>query len=149
MKAATFVVCLLCAGVVYARNNECSKPMPKEVEAKLLEVLDARRLAGAHNDWLDKDYDDQFQSLLDAKDPASSEARVALMDYYVGEANGEDLVCAVALDGARSKRTLERYIRCDVAPSRSPVPRRHDNILRHYALTIIDRGDAVKSCTFE
>ncbi len=148
MKIVAVVVSLLYNGAACAGEMTCSKPMPSAVESKLLPVLDALRAAAAKSDWWDKGYAGKFQALLDAKDSASSEARVALMDYYVGEAYGEELVCAVALDGARSKSILQRYSKCDVTPSRSPVPRKHDGVLRGYALKMINDGDVVKSCTF-
>src|SRR2546426_213865 len=67
----------------------CPKAMPADVEKKLLPVLDA--LKEANRDWSsgyetrsEQNYESQFERLLAAKDSASRQARVAMMDYYGG-----------------------------------------------------------------
>ena len=127
-----------------ASSNErlCPKAMPATVEARLSPVLRALDRAHKRNDIWDKQYEAAFASLLRAKDKASVQARVALMDYYVGESYGEELVCAVALDGANSAEFLELYDACDIPPKHSPVPRAHTLPLRTYALKMVREGNA-------
>jgi len=105
--------------------------------------------SGRKNDWWDKGYEKAFSSLLNAKDEASKEARVALMDYYVGEAYGEELVCAVALDGGKATSLLELYSSCDIKPTHSTVPRNRTLPLRGYALEMLKKGLVKESCTYE
>ena len=85
-------------------------------------VLHALDRALKRNDIWDKEYETAFGKLMRAKDAASAEARVALMDYYVGESFGEELVCAVALDGARNISLLERYDIVNVTSLRRTLP---------------------------
>lgn len=99
--------------------------MSAAVEARLVPVLSALDRALRKNDIWDKKYENAFFALSQAKDKASIEARVALMDYYVRESYGEELVCAVALDGPSSIAYLELYERCSIRPNYEPVPRRH------------------------
>ena len=112
-------------------------------------VLLALEKALNKNDIWDKHYENAFAALLRAKDKASAEARVALMDYYVGESFGEELVCAVALDGKRSARFLELYDACDIQPKQSSVPRAHSSPIRGYAMKILQEGSAKESCAYE
>jgi hypothetical protein len=127
----------------------CSKKMPASVEAKLLPVLDVLAEAVRKDDWFDKKYEQEFYRLLKSKDKASQEARVALMDYYVGEHFGEELVCAVALDGEAIKSTIITYQNCDIKPTRSPVLRNRSLPLRKYVLEILKRGNVKGECTFD
>ena len=115
----------------------------------MLPVLSALSYARQHQIAWDKRYERRFNKLLGAKDKASAQARVALMDYYVGEAYGEQLVCAVAFDGARAADLIELYEECDIQPTHSPMPRNHGSPLRGYSLKIIRDGTAKESCTFE
>ena len=137
------------ASVASGAERQCLRAMPPNVEARLLPVLRALDQALVKNDIWDKQYEAAFASLAQAKDNASAQARVALMDYYIGEAYGEELVCAVAIDGARSRRFVELYEDCDIKPTVSPVPRTRTLPLRRYALTIIVEGTAKESCTYE
>ena len=123
--------------------------MPRKVEARLMPVLNALDNALKKDDIRDKKYQSAFGRLMRASDSASAQARVALMDYYIGEAYGEELVCAVALDGKRSRPFLELYEGCDIQPTASPVPRTRTLPLRRYALKIIEEGKAKESCTYE
>ncbi|MBS1994657.1 MAG: hypothetical protein JSS86_00045 [Cyanobacteria bacterium SZAS LIN-2] len=118
--------------------------MPTPVEQQLVPVLKA--LAAAKEDF-DPDYERAFEALLNAKGPAAAEARIALMDYYVGEHNAEELVCAVAEDGR--KGLIRRYSRCDIRPTVSPVPRDRSLPLRMLALSMIASGSATRDCTFD
>jgi hypothetical protein len=144
--AALLVV--LAAPAAYA-NDRCPSSTPIDVENKLSVVLDARDLAAEKNDWWDKAYEDAFEHLMQSKDPASREARVALMDYYVGEHYGEELVCAVALDGKQMIAPLELYSRCDVKPSHIKASRTRALPLRGYALEMLRKGNAEASCTYD
>jgi hypothetical protein len=129
--------------------QRCPSKMLGAVEHELLPVLDALRLASDKNDWFDPGYEKAFAHLLQSKSRASIEARVALMDYYIGESTGEELVCAVAADGSRASKLLQRYSRCDIAPSRSPMPRTRALPLRAYALQMLKEGHVKVSCTYE
>jgi hypothetical protein len=147
-KMALLLVCAF-STPVWAQQNACPEFLPTAVEAKLLPVLDARDEASRKNDWWDKGYEKAFTSLLNAKDEASKEARVSLMDYYIGEAYGEELVCAVALDGGKIASLLELYSRCDIKPSHSTAPRNHTLPLRSFALKMLKDGNVKESCTYE
>ena len=146
-NAALLLICALSAPAL-ADQGACPTILPATVEAKLLPVLEARDEASRKNDWWDKGYESAFGVLLNAKDDDSRQARVALMDYYVGEAYGEELVCAVALDGSEAGRFLELYSRCDIKPTRSSVPRNHALPLRGYALKMLKEGHVKESCTY-
>lgn len=134
---------------VWAGQNACPEFLSSAVEAKLLPVLHARDEASRKNDWWDKGYEIAFEALLSAKDESSRQARVALMDYYVGEAYGEELICAVARDGNEVASLLELYNRCDIKPEHSSAPRNRTLPLRAYALKMLKEGSVKKSCTYE
>lgn len=145
-----FVVLLLAfAAVAQAAPETCPKALAPAVEAKLLPVLDARDAAIRNNDWLDPQYENAIESLLQAKDAASSEARVALMDYAVGDAYDQELVCAVAFGGKRMIPLLQRYSRCDIAPAHSTSSRDHASPLRGLALKILTEGSVGENCNFD
>jgi hypothetical protein len=146
-NAALFLICALSVSAL-ADQGACPTVLPATVEAKLLPVLKARDEASRKNDWWDKGYESAFGALLSAKDDDSKQARVALMDYYVGEAFGEELVCAVALDGSDVNSFLELYSLCDIKPVHSSVPRNHALPLRGYALKILKEGHVKDSCTY-
>ena len=150
MKSSlAIVIAVLATQVALAAETQCPRAMPRVVEARLLPVLNALDQARKKNDFWDKRYEAAFLRLSRAKDNASAQARVALMDYYIGEAYGEGLVCTVALDGVRSKKWLELYEQCDILVSASTVERFHSLPLRGYALKIIGEGNAAQSCTYE
>ena len=144
MKRALFIfVAAFCS---VASAAECPKRMPSAVEGRMLPVLDAFAEAMKKNDYWDKRYEAAVDRLLRGQGTAAREARVALMDYYIGEAYGEELVCAVAKDG--SSKLLRLYSTCDIQPSRSPVPRDRTLPLRKYALEIIASGKGKDRCTY-
>jgi hypothetical protein len=127
----------------------CPKHLSVDVETKLVPVLVARANARRKNDWWDKSYEDAITKLFNATDSTSSEARIALMDYYVGEAYGEELVCAVALDDRKVIDVLELYSRCDIKPAVSTEPRDRNLPLREYALKMLKEGNAKEGCSYE
>jgi hypothetical protein len=128
---------------------ECPKQMPKAVEAKVLPILRAQADADARRADFDPTVEELLFDLLDRSDPVSIEAKVALMDYYLGEGNAESLVCSVALNGKAAESILLRYGTCDIQPSESPSPRDHTHPLRLQALKLIRSGKAKEGCTFE
>ena len=130
-------------------DEPCPPLLPPEVEAALVPVLEARATALRLKIEWDKNYEKAFVSLLNAKTKAASQARVALMDYYVGEAYGEELVCAVAQDAANVCSLLELHSRCDIKPTTSVLPRDRTLPLREFALKLLKNGNAKQSCTFE
>jgi len=130
-------------------TKACPNKMSALVEKRLLPVLKALDAVAKKDDWFDKEYEQQFVKLLRAKDNASREARVALMDYYVGEHLGEELVCAVALDGIEIKPIVELYEKCDIKPTKSPVPRNRTLPLRAYVLEMLKRGHVKEDCTYD
>ena len=134
---------------VWAGQNACPEFLPLAVETKLFPVLHARDEASRKNDWWDKGYESAFESLLRAKDKASQQARVALMDYYVGEAYGEELVCAVARDGSEATSLLELHTQCDIKPKHSTAQRNRTLPLRDYAMKILKDGSVKESCTYK
>ncbi len=145
-----FVVLLLAfAAVAQAAPEACPKAIAPAVEAKLLPVLNARDEAIRNNDWLDPQYENAIETLLQAKDAASSEARVALMDYAVGDAYDQELVCAVAYGGKAMIPLLQRYARCDIAPAHSTSARDHASPLRGLALKYLTEGSVSENCNFD
>ena len=128
--------------------TNCPKNLRPAVEAKLLPVLEALTAAAKKNDWFDKHYEDEFEKLMKARDNDSKEARVALMDYYIGEHMGEEVVCAVALDGKDVVELLHLYDRCDIRPVRSSVPRVRTFPLRAFAMEMIEKGNAKHDCDY-
>src|SRR6185312_15879276 len=89
-KTVVFISLIALTIHVCAEETACPKVLSSFVEEKLKPVLSARNQASRKNDWWDEDYEKEVNLLLNAKDKISSEARVALMDYYIGEAYGED-----------------------------------------------------------
>lgn len=138
-------VCAVSANAV-ASEPTCPR-MPKAVEAKLVPVLRALGEARRANNIWSKKYERAFGNLMAQKDATAKQAKVALMDYYVGEHFGGDLVCVVAMDDSRA--LLELYSACDIAPSKSSVERDRSLTLRQDALEILSAGNIKESCTFE
>jgi hypothetical protein len=124
----------------------CPKLMSSAVEAKLLPVLTATAEALRKNDWSDSAYEASLEALLDAKDAASAEARVALMDYPISTAYAEQLSCVVSTGGEEALRLLELYTRCDIRPSQSPIPRDHKRSLRATTIKAWKAGNGTGSC---
>jgi hypothetical protein len=124
----------------------CPASMSSAVEAKLLPVLDATSEALRRDDWSAKTYEALLDALLAGSDDASVEARVALMDYPVGTAYAEQLSCVVSIGGPKALHFLRLYSRCNIAPSRSPVPRQHSSKLRAMTLKAWKAGHGKGSC---
>lgn len=125
--------------------SPCPVSMPPAVEQKLLSVLDA----STESVLDEKAYDAVFDQLLYGKDDASIEARVALMDYPIGAAYSELLSCVVSTGGKKALYYLNLYSRCDIAPTRSPVPRDHTNALRSITMVEWKAGHGKGSCEYE
>jgi len=123
--------------------------MPAAVEVKVMPILEAWKAAMARDDAFDAEFDRRLANLLQKKDKTSREAQIALMDYYLGEHNAEDLLCTVASFGTRNLRLLNLYSDCDIEPSVSPLPRRRELTLRLMARSMIISGRAPKSCETE
>jgi len=123
----------------------CPASMPSAVEKKLLLVLDAT----TETVRTDKAYEALWDQLLDGKDDASVEARVALMDYPIGAAYSELLSCVVSTGGKKALYYLELYSHCDIAPTRSPVPRDHANTLRSITTADWKARHGKGSCKYE
>ena len=149
MRAVALVVFFALAAPAWAQEGSCPRYLSPSVEAKLLPVLKARKEATRKNDWWDKGYEEAFAALLKSEDEDSVHARVALMDYYVGEAYGEELVCTVALDGPKVEKLLELHTRCDVKPRHSNAPRNRAAPLRAYAQKLLKDGHVKDGCTYE
>jgi hypothetical protein len=134
---------------VWADAPACPVSMRPAVEAKLLPVLDATSEVLRTDNWFYKPYETALDKLIDGKDDASIEARVALMDYPIGAAYAELLSCVVSTGGKRALYFLELYSRCDIAPSRSPVPRNHPSSLRSITMEEWKSGHGKGSCDYE
>src|SRR5690242_11444959 len=111
-RLATFLALLVVPLAHGADESKCPARMTPAVEKLLVTVLEGLRIAEQSGDWFGRHYEDRFYALLESKDASAPEARVALMDYYVGEHNGEELVCAVALDGEKVQALIELYNAC-------------------------------------
>lgn len=135
--------------VAWGGSASCPTLMPPSAEAKLLPVLQATHDAISTNNWSGKSYEDALDKLLAGRDDASIEARVALMDYPIAAAYAEQLTCVVATGGEKALQYLELYSRCDIAPSRSPVPRDHARTLRSTALKAWEASQGKGSCDSE
>lgn len=129
----------------WADPAACPASMLPAVEKKLLSVLDA----SAESVLDAKTYDTVFDQLLYGKDDASMEARVAFMDYPIGAAYSELLSCVVSTGGKKALYYLELYSRCDIAPTRSPLPRDHANTLRSVTIAQWKAGHGKGSCDYE
>src|ERR1700729_23451 len=115
------LVCIVIPFGTVPAPEQCPEKMPPAVEQKLLPVIDALNEAVLKGDIWDKNYQNSFETLLKAKDTASKQARVALMDYNIGEELGEELSCAVVLDGNDMVKLLNLYNRCYIRPLSSSV----------------------------
>ena len=90
-----------------------SLPRPPKNAAKLIQPIlydriradDAHYSAGSPN-W---DLEDRLERLATDKSPAADAASIILLDYYLGEHNGETQVCAVTSRGAKVLPLLEYY----------------------------------------
>jgi hypothetical protein len=122
--------------------------MPTDVEAILKPVLVALE-ASDRSENHEKEYEAALGKLLGARGVFASQARVALMDYYVGEWPGEVLACAVALDEEDIVPILDQYDKCDIKPSASVARRDRTLQLRAFARELRRGGKAKESCTFE
>ncbi|MES2824567.1 MAG: hypothetical protein V4732_13260 [Pseudomonadota bacterium] len=134
---------------VLAESFNCPIYLPVDVEEKLRPVLLALGEAKKQNNYWFEPYENAFNTLISAKDESSKYARVALMDYYVGESYGESLVCAVALDGEGIKNHLNLYSKCDIKPKNIEFKRNHNSPLRGYAIEKLNAGNVLASCTYE
>jgi hypothetical protein len=150
-RVASFAILALFAlsAPVGADSLPCPKVMTPIVEARLLPVLEATREAIRKNDWSDSAYETVLDELLDGKDDASIEARVALMDYPIATAYSEQLSCIVSTGGRKALYYLKLYSRCDIPPSRSPVQRDHTRKLRSITLDAWKAGQGKGSCDYE
>ena len=93
-----------------------------EIEERILPVLSGLVKAREEGDWYLPEYTGALHDLLREQSAVASEARIALLAYYVGEAYGEELVCAVSSDGASVLPLLEDYRRCRPQVALDPVP---------------------------
>ena len=150
MKVFLSILLALVASPVSAGEPiRCPLAMPSAVEKELVPVLEALAIADKkHNRW-DSDYTAALDRLYRAKGPAASEARIALMDYFIGANASDNLLCAIASDGSRVKYLLELYSRCDIAPSSSLATRDRDQVmhLRDRALKLIKEGHLKDACS--
>src|SRR2546428_2147354 len=80
--------------------EEPSRAFSAESDRLASGVLDAAKRAVARDDWFDREFEESFYSVLEMREPAAVDARIALLNYYLGEHFGEELVCAVAKGGA-------------------------------------------------
>lgn len=138
---------LFLSSAVTSHEAACPSHLDPKVEGLLSPVLRARHAAFEKGDAWDKGYEAAFYRLLSQKGPSAQQARVALMDYYIGEAYAEELVCSVAKDG--SVALLKLYARCDIPPKAPSGERDRALPLRDYALAMISRGHVVAECTYE
>jgi hypothetical protein len=139
------IVLIALAIPAWADPAACPASMSPAVEKRLLSVLDA----STESVLDEKTYDTVFDQLLYGKDEASIEARVALMDYPIGAAYSELLSCVVSTGGKKALYYLELYSRCDIAPTRSPLPRDHANNLRSITIAEWKAGHGKGSCDYE
>lgn len=149
MKILIATTLLAVAVTAQAAPGNCPKALAPAVEAKLTPVLQARDQAIQKKDWFDSQYENAIENLLQAHDAASREARVALMDYFVGEAYKQELECAVAFDGKAVIPLLERYSRCDIAPAHSKSVRDHALPLRAATLKMLKDNTVSENCNFD
>ena len=95
----------------------------------------------------EKVFDKRFGKLLATTGAAADEAIAALLAFYVGEANSEDLVCDAIRRGRRIRPYLQRFLRCTPVTGLEPIPSFYTDIpnLREEALQRIDAG---KPCEY-
>jgi hypothetical protein len=82
------------------------RALPPDVETLVRRVLVARQ----SDDWA-PDYA-ELEALLNSREPAALEARVALMAYYIGEHPAEELFESVLADRAVATPIVKRYSEC-------------------------------------
>ena len=97
-------------GVISSSNDpipDClSRPLRPDVEQLVRPVL----VASSTDDW-GPNYD-ALERLLKLQTPPATEARVALMAYYLGEHPGEELVEGVLLEQAVATPLVLDYMQC-------------------------------------
>jgi len=142
--------------LIFAGCNRVSPPtfgcegfLPDEVEAKLAPVVTAREVASKKPDWSYPKYEEELDKLLADKSYSASRARVALMDYYVGEAFGEELVCAVAREGKTVLPLLQYHSRCDVKAKVKSSFRDRRPTLIEYTIHAIQIDDPDSVCNYD
>jgi hypothetical protein len=146
MQAKALIPMLFALSNVAEASSFCPTSMPRAVEAKLLPVLAATAYATQTNDFHSGKYASALDTLIGAKDSASFEALVALLDYPI-QPTWDDLIsCYLSAGGDTSRKLLELYSRCDIAPSHSPITRNHDNALRSSILEKWHAGHGKGTC---
>jgi hypothetical protein len=110
-----------------------------EVDVLVAPVVSALKEAAGRGDWFDSTYEAAFYDLLESSDPWASEARVALLRYYVGEHYGGELLATVSSEGEAARAQLEAYRECRPQTSAGFVPPNltNDNVLYDMALELL------------
>jgi len=80
--------------------------LASEVEALVRNVLMARTGEGWGPDYA------ALEDVINSREPAALEARVALMAYYLGEHPGEELLESVLAEGTRAAPLVQKYSQC-------------------------------------
>jgi hypothetical protein len=94
-------------------------------------------------------FDERFERLLATPGSAASEAIAALMCFYVGEHQAEELVCEAIKRGKHIRVYLQRFRHCPPVTGLEPIDPFFTGIpnLREEALNLISRGRA--PCEYE
>ncbi len=119
---------LLLIGQVTAGGPVSLEPLPScdgvklraDVEKRIVPILEARIKVHEQNDWYLPDYTEPLHVLFREDSAIAMEARIALLAYYIGEAYGGELFCAISQDGRAALPLLEHYLECRPAISLDP-----------------------------
>ncbi len=117
MNAAAILIVI---GQLTAGGPAYDEPLPTcdgmnlrpEVEQRIVPILEARIKARKLNDWYLPEYTEPLHQLFREDSPIAMESRIALLAYYIGEAYGEELFCAISQDGEDALPLLEQYQVC-------------------------------------
>src|SRR5690242_6850932 len=107
---AVFILVLMlsCVGSGEIPNCPGEKLRP-EIDALVAPILRRNKFL---NKGEDKVQVAMVEELNARHDPAAREARVALLPYSMGEQAGQELFCAVLLDGRDTLPLIDKYSRC-------------------------------------
>jgi len=92
-----------------------------EIAQRVVPILKARLKAQEQNDWYLPEYTEPLHQLFREESDIAMEARIALLAYYIGEAYGEELFCAISQDGEEALPILTRYKACRPATVLDPT----------------------------
>lgn len=160
VRAGSVLLMIACCTVAAtAAAADCKpKPVPPKALRLLKPLLKARiqqaRAFEKGQSWdpqapLSRKVDELFAAVLKDNTPTGDQAVAYLLTVYLGEANGEAIVCDVISRGQRMMPLVQAVETCQPLTGLEPLPAsvRGNGALVQMALEALEQGD--KPCQFE